>query len=117
MELGLFCNRQGSTDQSASDLFDGLVTQVRTAREVGFDVIATGQHFLADYTQLQTIPTLSRLAAIAGGMDLATGVLLLPFHHPIAVAEDLASLDAMAEGRVIAGVGAGYRDVEFDAFG
>jgi alkanesulfonate monooxygenase SsuD/methylene tetrahydromethanopterin reductase-like flavin-dependent oxidoreductase (luciferase family) len=117
MDLGLFCNRQGAGDQSASDVFDGLVAQTRTARDAGFDLIAAGQHFLPDYPQLQTVPTLSRLAAEAGSMDLATGVLLLPFHHPVAVAEDLATLDAISDGDVVAGVGAGYRDVEFDAFG
>ncbi len=117
MDLGLFCNRQGSADQSASDVFDGLVTQTRTARDAGFDLIVAGQHFLPDYPQLQTLPTLSRLAAEAGSMNLATGVLLLPFHHPVAVAENLATLDAIADGDVVAGVGAGYRDVEFEAFG
>jgi len=117
MDLGLFCNRQGVAGQSPSDVFDGLVAQTRTARRAGFDLVAAGQHFLPDYPQLQTLPTLSRLAAEAGSMDLATGVLLLPFHHPVAVAEDLATLDAIADGDVIAGVGAGYRDVEFDAFG
>lgn len=117
MDFGLFLNRQGSADQTANDVFDGLIAQTRTARDAGFDLIAAGQHFLPDYPQLQTLPTLSRLAAEAGSMTLATGVLLLPFHHPVAVAEDLATLDAIADGDVVAGVGAGYRDVEFEAFG
>lgn len=117
MQLGLFCNRQGDASQSATDVFEGLLAQTRTASDVDFDLLVTGQHFLPDYTQLQTIPTLSRLAAASGSMDLATGVLLLPFHHPVAVAEDLATLDTVGDGSVIAGVGAGYRNAEFDAFG
>lgn len=117
MDFGLFLNRQGTDAQTPAEVFEGLVSQVRAARDAGFDLLVSGQHYLTDYTQLQTMPTLARLAAEAGTMDLATGVLLLPFHHPVAVAEDLATLDAMTEGDVIAGVGAGYRDVEFDAFG
>lgn len=117
MDFGLFLNRQGTDAQTAPAVFEGLREQVQTARDAGFDLFVSGQHYLPDYTQLQTFPTLARLAAEAGSMDIATGVLLLPFHHPVDVAENLATLDAIGDGDVIAGVGAGYRDVEFDAFG
>jgi len=117
MEFGLFLNRQGTDAQSADEVFQGLIKQTRVARNADFNLLVAGQHYLTDYTQLQTMPTLSRLAADAGSMDLATGVLLLPFHHPVAVAEELATLDAFADGDVVAGVGAGYRDVEFESFG
>jgi len=93
MDFGLFLNRQGTEEQTASKVFEGLVEQVRTARAADFDLLVSGQHYLPDYTQLQTVPTLARLAAEAGSMALATGVLLLPFHHPVAVAEDLATLE------------------------
>lgn len=117
MQFGLFLNRQGTEDPAASTVFDGLVEQTRSARDAEFDLVVSGQHFLTDYTQLQTIPTLSRLSADAGSMTLATGVLLLPFTHPVAIAENLGTLDAIGDGDTIVGVGAGYRDVEFESFG
>ncbi len=117
MKFGLFLNCQTTTDGSADGLFEGLIDQTIAAREAGFDMITTGQHYLADYIQLQQMPLLSRLAAEAGSMRVGTGVVLLPLHQPVDIAEQLTTLDTIAEGGTIAGVGIGYRDVEFDSFG
>lgn len=116
MEFGLFLNPQAPADGSLSALIDDLVELTVTARAAGFDLVTTGQHYLADYIQVQVVPLLGRLAADAGDMTLATGVVLLPLHHPVEIAEQITTLSGMAEG-VVCGVGAGYRDVEFDSFG
>src|SRR2546428_11016881 len=50
-------------------------------------------------------------------MTLGTGVLLLPLHHPVEIAEQLATLDVITDGHLIFGVGLGYRDVENVAMG
>src|SRR3989449_1781216 len=50
-------------------------------------------------------------------MTLGTGCLLLPLHHPVEVAEQLATLDVITGGRFVFGVGLGYRDVENEAMG
>ncbi len=116
MKFGLFLNCQTTTDNSADQLFQGLLDQTIAAREAGFDMITTGQHYLADYIQLQQMPLLSRLAAEAGSMKVGTGVVLLPLHQPVDIAEQITTLDTISAG-AIAGVGIGYRDVEFDSFG
>jgi alkanesulfonate monooxygenase SsuD/methylene tetrahydromethanopterin reductase-like flavin-dependent oxidoreductase (luciferase family) len=116
MDFALFLNSQAPTDRSAGELFEGLVTQTCAARDSGFDMITMGQHYLADYVQLQLVPALSRLAAEAGSMTVGTGIVLLPLHHPVEIAEQITTIGAFADG-VVAGVGAGYRDAEFDAFG
>lgn len=116
MEFSLFLNPQAPAGGDAGALFAGLLDQTRTAREAGFDMLTTGQHYLADYVQLQPIPLLSRLAAEAGSMTVGLGILLLPLHHPVDVAEQVATMDVLADD-VVAGVGAGYRDAEFEAFG
>lgn len=66
---------------------------------------------------LQPLPYLARLAPEAGEMRLGLGILLLALHNPVDVAESVASLDVICRGRLIFGVGLGYRDVEYDAFG
>lgn len=115
MDFGVFLERKTTDD--VEEMLEGLVNQTRAARESGFDLVSTGQHFLIeDYEMPQTIPLLSRLAAETGSMAIATGVLLAPFQHPIYIAETIASLDVLAD-EAIAGIGAGYRDVEFDSFG
>jgi alkanesulfonate monooxygenase SsuD/methylene tetrahydromethanopterin reductase-like flavin-dependent oxidoreductase (luciferase family) len=57
------------------------------------------------------------MQAEAGDMTIGLGVLLLNLHNPVYVAETVASMDVICRGRLVFGVGLGYRDVEFDAFG
>jgi alkanesulfonate monooxygenase SsuD/methylene tetrahydromethanopterin reductase-like flavin-dependent oxidoreductase (luciferase family) len=56
-----------------------------------------------------------------GGADepikIGTAMLLLPLHRPVRVAEDVAVLDNIANGRFILGVAAGYRPIEFEGLG
>jgi alkanesulfonate monooxygenase SsuD/methylene tetrahydromethanopterin reductase-like flavin-dependent oxidoreductase (luciferase family) len=88
------------------------------ARDAGFDAIASGHHYLSPpYQSLQNVPLLCRLAAETGEMLLCTGVVLLPLLNPVQIAEDIATLDVICGGRLIFGVGLGYRAVEYEAFG
>ena len=92
--------------------------QVRAAREAGFDLICTGQHYLAaPYQMSSSLPLLARLAAEAGDMEVAATVILVPLHNPVELAESVATMDAICGGRFIFGVGLGYRDEEYTAFG
>jgi len=94
------------------------VEQVRACRDAGFDFVSWGHHWLIHpFQHFQPIPALARLAAEAGRMQLATGVLLTPLLNPVQVAEDIATLDHVCEGRLIFGVGLGYRAEEFEAAG
>ena len=92
--------------------------QVRAARDAGFSLIATGEHYLAAPYQMSTSFTLlSRLAADAGDMQVAATVILVPLHNPVELAESIATLDAITNGKFVFGVGLGYRDEEYTAFG
>ena len=118
MKFGLGLSVQHLPEEPQAARFREHVEQVRLARAVGFSSVWASQHYLADpFTYFQPIPTLARLAADARGMILGTGVLLLPLHHPVEIAEQLATLDVIADGRLIFGVGLGYRDVENQALG
>ncbi len=116
MDFGLFLSAQAPIETEPETLFDELRQQTRTAEAAGFDVLSMGQHYLTDYNQLQLIPVLSRLSAESGDMTIATGIVLLPLHQPVEIAEQITTLDTIADN-AIAGVGAGYRDVEFQNFG
>ncbi len=50
-------------------------------------------------------------------MQIGTGILIVPLVHPVHLAEEIATLDQLSGGRFVLGVGAGYRDEEFAAFG
>ncbi len=119
MKVGLYLTNQHRLDK---DMVDGLHEQIamtRHARDHGWDSLFSGQHYLneGNSKQLQIVPLLARLSAEAGDMAIGLGVLLLNLHNPVYVAETVASLDVITGGRLIFGVGLGYRDVEFDAFG
>lgn len=116
--LGLFLSAQHPPERPAAEGLAVDVELVRLARGLGFTTLMTGQHFLtSSTTKIQTVPLLARLSAEADGMTLATGVLLLGLLNPVEAAEHLASLSVLAGGRLVAGVGLGYRSEEHRAFG
>lgn len=91
---------------------------VRAARDHGWDSVFAAQHHLSEsVTHIQPLPYLGRIAAEAGDMRVGVGIHLLALHNPVDTAENYASLDVVCGGRLIFGVGLGYRSVEYDAFG
>ena len=94
------------------------VDLVRAVRNAGFDMICGGQHYLSDPYQMSSLfPLLARLAAEAGDMEIGSAVVLLPLHNPVELAESVATMDSICGGRFIFGIGLGYRDEEYTAFG
>ncbi|HVY16672.1 MAG TPA: LLM class flavin-dependent oxidoreductase [Rhodopila sp.] len=89
----------------------------RFAEDLGYDVVAKGSHYSSyPFQYIQQIPYLCQVAQVAPKLRLCPGVVLLPLHSPLHVAEELASLDVMCDGKLIFGAGIGYREVEFNAF-
>ena len=119
MKVGLFTTNQQYADTDMVGELEAQYAMVRLARDRGWDSLFTGQHYLneGNNKQLQIVPFLSRLMAEAGEMTVGMGVLLLNLHNPVYVAETVASMDILARGNFVFGVGLGYREVEFDAFG
>src|SRR5262245_46485353 len=98
--------------------FADTIEQVRLARDLGFDALVFGQHFLLNEFQApQPAVAAARLAAEAGSMRIGITIYLLPLLNPVAVAEEAASFDIVTGGRFIFGIGLGYRDEEDQAFG
>jgi alkanesulfonate monooxygenase SsuD/methylene tetrahydromethanopterin reductase-like flavin-dependent oxidoreductase (luciferase family) len=119
MKVGLFVTNQQTLETDMVGALRDQIAMVHAARDRGWNSLLTGQHYLneGNNKQLQSVPFLARLAAEAGEMTIGLGILLLNLHNPVYTAETVASLDVIARGKFIFGVGLGYRDVEFDAFG
>ena len=119
MKVGLFITNQHPLDTDMVSALNDQITMVELARDRGWNSLFTGQHYLneGNNKQLQAVPFLARLAAISGEMTIGLGILLLNLHNPVYTAETVATLDVIARGNFIFGVGLGYREVEFDAFG
>ncbi|MEZ7237234.1 LLM class flavin-dependent oxidoreductase [Rhodococcus sp. GXMU-t2271] len=118
MDLGVILGDVHTT-LSPREHLDGLLRQVEAAQRNGVRYIVMGHHYIyGNLRWLQPIPTLARIAAeLDPGVKIGTMVVQVPLFHPVALAEELATLDILTRGNLIVGAGAGYRREEFTAFG
>lgn len=118
MKLGLFVNTQFPEGFEVAARVPEIVAQVRAARDAGFASLWFPHHWLTQPMQmLQITPLMGYIAAHAQGMTIGPNILILPPLNPVHVAEEAATLDVLTGGNFILGVGLGYRQTEFDAFG
>lgn len=118
MQFGLQLNSQHPATENMQDRLQELLEQVRLAQAIGFHSIVAPQHYLpAPFQMLQPLPLLARMAAEAKQMRLIAGIMLLSLQNPVALAEDIGTLDAICHGQFSLGVALGYREPEFQAFG
>jgi alkanesulfonate monooxygenase SsuD/methylene tetrahydromethanopterin reductase-like flavin-dependent oxidoreductase (luciferase family) len=116
VKLGLVLQASWRDTRTPADRLDDLLAQARTARDAGFDSVWLSQHFVGGPTpSFQTVPLMARLVPELGGMRLATSIMLLPMLNPVLLAEEMATLDWMVDGRLMLGVGLGYLDHEYRA--
>ena len=96
-----------------------ITERALAAQRNGFEALFVAQHFLTgpDAAILQSIPFLAYLAGRVPGMYVGTSIFLLPLHHPVMVAEYMSTLDNLSGGKLLFGVGQGYRESEFKSFG
>jgi alkanesulfonate monooxygenase SsuD/methylene tetrahydromethanopterin reductase-like flavin-dependent oxidoreductase (luciferase family) len=98
------------------ELYNALLEQIVRAEELGYDnVWLTEHHFTDDGYNPSLMPTAAAIAASTRKIRIGTFVLLLPFQHPVRVAEDATCVDIWSNGRFDLGVGQGYSYKEFDA--
>ena len=104
---------------------EGIVETASKAEEQGFDAVVVNDHIIMNGSGRSTywrncydpLVTLSYLAARTSRIRLGTSMLIMPYRNPIATAKMVATLDQMSGGRVIAGVGAGWAEAEYEALG
>jgi alkanesulfonate monooxygenase SsuD/methylene tetrahydromethanopterin reductase-like flavin-dependent oxidoreductase (luciferase family) len=89
----------------------------RVAADSGFDVLWSAEHHFFDYSFCpDNVQLMTWLAAQCPGIDLGTAAVILPWHDPLRVAEQVAMLDLLSGGRVRFGMGRGLARREFTAF-
>jgi alkanesulfonate monooxygenase SsuD/methylene tetrahydromethanopterin reductase-like flavin-dependent oxidoreductase (luciferase family) len=100
-----------------------LVSMARTAEAVGFDSVWVGDHLLYDLPggltrgPWEAWTTLAALAMVTERVELGPLVASTSFHAPAMLAKQAATVDAIAGGRLILGLGAGWNEREYRAFG
>ena len=118
MRFGLILTNQHPPGETMVERFPHTIDQVRLARDLGFDLLVFGQHFLPnEFQMLQPAIAAARLAAEAGPMRIGMTIYLLPLLNPVAVAEEAASLRHHHRRAVHLRHRAGLPDEEDEAFG
>ena len=88
----------------------------QAAEEAGFYGAFIGHHHFTPGYETAPWVVLAAVAARTSVLRLGTSIFLLPTHHPLDVAENVATLDRISGGRVVLGAGIGYRRYEYEAF-
>ena len=101
---------------SASDGADPVADAMR-AEELGYDFISANDHPCGSQPTFELWTMLTWMAAKTTRIKVASRVLGVPYRAPAMVAKMAESLDRFSNGRLILGVGGGYSDEEFQAFG
>ncbi|MGI8336545.1 LLM class flavin-dependent oxidoreductase [Actinomadura scrupuli] len=104
--------------QTAKEIYDYQIEVAELLEELGFDGVWVAEHHFRDYGVVPNIfNLLSNLAARTEKLRLGTGIVVLPLHNPIHVAEEAAMVDLLSDGRLEMGIGRGYQSIEFESFG
>ncbi|WP_257543097.1 LLM class flavin-dependent oxidoreductase [Sphingopyxis sp. DBS4] len=118
MKFGLFGGAARGADQTGdSQSYRSFIDYVVKAEELGFESLFLVEHHFTGAGQLSASMTLlSYLAGLTSRMRLGTGVTVLPWHNPVLMAEQAATVDVVSNGRLDFGIGRGYRPNEFHGF-
>jgi probable F420-dependent oxidoreductase len=127
MRFGLALPQYGFSLPSGEVGFETTAAWARRAEELGFDSVWLSDHFFYTFARYGGDPTpipaiepmtaLAALAAITSRVRLGTLVLCAPFRHPALMAKMAVTIDRLSGGRLDLGLGAGWLQEEFDAFG
>jgi natural product biosynthesis luciferase-like monooxygenase protein len=118
MKFGLFYLFSDFGDTPQDQVFREVLEEIEYAEELGFDSVWLPEHHFAIYGMLGNPMVLA--AAIARSthrIRIGTAIMVVPFQHPLRLAEDAALVDVLSGGRLLLGLGRGYQPLEFHGFG
>ncbi|MCH9673466.1 MAG: LLM class flavin-dependent oxidoreductase [Gammaproteobacteria bacterium] len=118
MHVGYSAIFQNPDDQlSDYEVYSNELRLAEMAEPLGFDSVWSVEHHFTDYTMCPDVAQfLSYMAGKTTRVKLGSMVMVLPWHDPMRVAEQVSMLDNMSDGRMVLGVGRGLGRVEFDGF-
>ena len=120
MEVGLFFAFRNPEPwrRPPAEVYANCLEQIKLADRAGFDGVWVGEHHYTDDGFAPSALTLASAIAVATTrVQIGTYVLLLPQHDPVRVAEAATAVDILSGGRLILGLGLGYRTAEYEAIG
>jgi len=117
MRFGTFFFFQAPPGHAHADIIRRELDQVVWTEELGFDEVWFTEHHFIDYGLSVDPATLASAAASrTRRVRIGLAAAILPFHHPLRLAEQMALVDIIADGRLDVGVGRGNRPAEFAGY-
>jgi alkanesulfonate monooxygenase SsuD/methylene tetrahydromethanopterin reductase-like flavin-dependent oxidoreductase (luciferase family) len=119
MDVGLqmVFSSYGWSGISDAQVWDEELRLARLAADLGFDVLWSVEHHFNDYSFCpDNLQLMSYLAAVCADVDLGTAAVILPWHDPLRVAEQVSVIEHLSGGRLRLGMGRGLARREFEAF-
>ncbi|MGZ5121402.1 MAG: LLM class flavin-dependent oxidoreductase [Burkholderiales bacterium] len=118
MDIGTFLLMQSPSAQSPEEIYARGLEQAQAAESLGFRNVWLGEHHFSTYGYLsRPVQLATFIAAKTTRLRVGTAVIVVPLHHPLIIAEEIAMLDLLSGGRTDVGLGRGYQRYEFERFG
>lgn len=118
MDFGTFLLLQSPSARSSPEIYARGIEIAQAAEALGFGNIWLAEHHFSTYGYLSRPTQLAAyIAARTTRLRVGTAVIVVPLHHPLVVAEEIATLDVLSGGRLDVGLGRGYQPYEFERFG
>jgi len=118
INFGTFLLMQSPSMRSSQEIYSRAIDLAQAAEALNFRNIWLAEHHFSTYGYLARPAQLATyIAAKTTTMRVGTAVIVVPLHHPLVIAEEIATLDLLAGGRVDIGLGRGYQHYEFERMG
>jgi luciferase family oxidoreductase group 1 len=118
MDIGTFLLMQSPSARSSQEIYERGLEQAQAAEALGFRNIWLAEHHFSTYGYLsRPLQLATYIAAKTTKLRVGTAVIVVPLHHPLVIAEEIAMTDILSGGRLDIGLGRGYQRYEFERFG
>jgi luciferase family oxidoreductase group 1 len=118
MDCGIFLLLQSPNAQGHAEVFARGIEMAQSAERMGFDSVWCAEHHFSTYGYLsRPLMVAMHIASKTERIRVGSAVVVLPLHHPLIVAEEIATADILSGGRLDVGLGRGYQPYEFARLG